>query len=81
MKAHKKISQKKALELAIKTLIDWRRRHYAPGEEAFKKGIDLTFAITGHHHYTEYTQAIQHLEDMIEIITDPGVTVEKGEEG
>jgi hypothetical protein len=69
-----KVSQKKALQLAIKTLIDWRRRHYAMGEEAFKKGIDFTFAVDGHRNYTEYTQAIHQLEDLIEIITDPGCT-------
>lgn len=71
------IYQLKALDIAIKCVTDWRRRHYAVGESAYQKGIrDLTFAEDGHKHYEEYTQALRQLEDLKEILTDPGVTVD-----
>ena len=70
------ISQKRALELGIKALQEIRRRRYASGEEAFKQGVDFTFAIDGHRHYTEYTEAIQQLDDLIEILQAPMATVD-----
>jgi hypothetical protein len=69
-------NQLKAINLGIKALTERRRKLYAAGEAAFQKGIDFTFAVDGHRHYDEHTQAIRQLEDLKEIITDPGVTVE-----
>lgn len=74
------ISQVKAIELAIQALEERRRRNYAAGEAAYQKSIDLEFAIRAHKHYTEHTEAIRQLEDLIEILTDPGATVEPEEE-
>ena len=75
------ISQKKAIQLAIMTLKDWRRRNYTAGEAAYQSGVrGLTFADNGHKHYVEYSEAIQQMEDLIEILEDPGVTVETVEE-
>ena len=68
--------QLKSLDLAIKALTERRRKMYAAGESAFQKGIDFTFAVDGHRHYDEHTQAIQALEDLKDILADPGVTVE-----
>jgi hypothetical protein len=68
--------QLKAIDLAVKALTERRRKLYAAGESAFQKGIDFTFALDGHRHYDEHTQAIRELEDLKEILTDPGVTVE-----
>jgi hypothetical protein len=65
-----------AIDLAIDALEDIRRRRHAMGEVAFHKGHDFIFAEKGHANYTKYTQAIQELEDLKEILTDPGVTVE-----
>lgn len=69
--------QVKALRLAIKVLTENRRR-FAAGEAAYtQQGItDLTFAVSGHKNYVEHNNAIQELEDLIEIVTDPGVTIE-----
>jgi hypothetical protein len=64
-----------ALQAGIKVLTDWRRRHYGPGHWAYESGVrDLTFAEDGHKHYQEYSEHIHQLEDLIEIITDPGCT-------
>jgi xanthine dehydrogenase molybdopterin-binding subunit B len=69
--------QIKALKLAIKALTESKRKH-AAGEAAYtQQGIkDLTFTIYGHKHYTEHAEAIDELEDLIEILTDPGVKIE-----
>lgn len=88
MNIHRK--QISALELAIDALTD-KRRKFAPGEKAYtRQGLrpdkmqDEEFTYTGfvfveqdHKSYTEYTQAIQELEDLIEILEDPGVTVDE----
>ncbi len=76
-----------ALRLAIEALTRERRRLHAAGEAAYNQGIrtdviesdELTgvlfsFAEDGHRSYAEYTKAIQELEDLIEVLTDPGVT-------
>jgi hypothetical protein len=70
--------QLNAIDPAIDALKDIRRRRFAMGEVAYtQQGItDLQFAIRGHSGYEKYTKAIQELEDMKEILTDPGVKVE-----
>lgn len=75
-----------ALNLAIRSLTSDRRRLYAAGDHAWLSGLRtdtiqddevsgelFSFAEDGHKSYEEYTEAIQQLEDMIEIFTDPGV--------
>lgn len=66
--------QVKALRLAIKALTE-ARRHHAAGNAAYtQQGItDLKFAIAGHKNYTEHSEAIDVLEDLIEVLTDTGV--------
>jgi hypothetical protein len=79
--------QTKAIYLAIDALERERRRLYAAGEAAYQQGIRtvkidnegvtgeaFTFAEEGHAGYIEYTEAIQQMQDLIEILTDPGVT-------
>jgi hypothetical protein len=73
------LRQVAALNLAIKALTERRRKLYATGEAAFVKGIDFTFAVDGHKHYTEHSQAIKTLEDLIEILTDPGAVIDEDE--
>lgn len=75
-----------ALELSIDALKEKRRREFSAGEFAYRQGIRVDvlksggvtgtlfgFSESGHEKYVEYTEAIQQLEDLIEIITDPGV--------
>jgi hypothetical protein len=71
--------QVKALELGIKALKDYRRRMFFMGEVAYtQQGIrDMTFAESGHKNFVEYTKAIDELGDLIEILTDPGVTIDE----
>ena len=64
------------LELAISAMKTYRRAHFAMGEEAYKKGVDFTFAVTGHANYVKYTEAIEKFEDLIDIMNDPGATIE-----
>ena len=68
--------QVSALKLAIQALTYLRRQRYAAGEAAYQKGVDFTFATYGHKHYLEYTHAMDELDDLIEILTDKGVTHE-----
>lgn len=64
-----------ALEAAIKVLKDWRRRHYGPGHWAHESGVrELTFVEDGQKNWEKFTTHIQTLEDLIEIVTDEGVT-------
>lgn len=76
-----------ALKLAIEALERERRRLHAVGEAAYQHGIrtdviesdELTgvlfsFAEDGHKGYVEYTRAINELGDLIEVLTDEGVT-------
>lgn len=78
-----------ALKLAIVSMTEKRRRLYAAGNHAWLSGLRtdtipgnevsgelFSFAEDGHRSYEEYTDAIQQLEDMIDIITDPGVVRE-----
>lgn len=70
---HMHRKQIKALDRAIKVLIDWRRRHYGPGHWAYERGDrGMTFIEDGHRHYLDITQDIQQLEDLKEIILEPG---------
>jgi len=69
--------QLKAIDIAIKCIAQVRRKYYAAGEAAYQKGMDFEFAKTGHKHYEEHSQAIRQLEDLKEIITDPGVAIEQ----
>lgn len=81
-----------ALQLAIEALTRERRRICAAGEAAYRTGIRknminsegvtgevMSFAEDGHKGYTEYSNAIRELEDLIEIVTDPGPTKEQPE--
>lgn len=74
------ITQIKAVELAIEALTERRRAKYAAGEAAHKQGIDLEFAHRAHKHYTTHTEAIQQLEDLIEILQDPGAKADPEEQ-
>lgn len=78
--------QVKALKLAIEALGRERRRNFAAGDHAYRLGMRrdevnrdgitgelFAFAEDDHRSYMEYTKAISELEDLIEIITDPGV--------
>lgn len=74
-----------ALKLAVECLERERRARYAAGEAAWRQGIrptemkgeisgvQFSFAEDGHKKYLEYSQAISQLEDLQEILTDPGV--------
>lgn len=88
MNLHNK--QISAIKLSIEALTRERRKLYAAGEHAYMRqglrpveysgdieGTGFLFAIEGHKGYTEYTNAIQELEDLIEVLTDPGVTHEQ----
>lgn len=76
-----------AIKLAIESLKKERRAHFAAGGHAYRNGmrtdvidsegvtgVGFSFAEDGHASYTQYTDAIQELEDLIEVLTDPGVT-------
>lgn len=78
-----------AIKLAIESLTRERRRYFAAGDHAYRNGmraypingnaitgVGFGFAEEGHKNYQEYTDAIQQLEDMIEVLSDPGVTYE-----
>jgi hypothetical protein len=77
-----------AIHLAIAALERERRRLYAAGNAAYNQGIRtdvvnsdgvtgelFTFAEDSHKGYKEYTDAINALGDMIEILQDPGAVV------
>jgi len=85
MNTHAK--QIKAINLAIEALKRERRKLYAAGEAAYNQGMRtdvintngttgelFAFAEDGHKGYTEYTDSIQELEDLKDILLDPGVT-------
>jgi hypothetical protein len=82
--------QIKAIRLAVESLARERRRLYAAGEAAYNQGIrrdsldaeeikgDLfAFGEDDHENYVEYSDAIDQLLDMIEILTDPGAETEQ----
>jgi hypothetical protein len=84
------ISQLKAIDLAIEAIEDVRRRKFAAGDAAYRQGIrkdvikDKSVTGTGfawaeddHNSYVELTQAIRQLEDLKEILVDPGVTIDE----
>jgi hypothetical protein len=87
MDIHKK--QIAALRLAIEALEDKRRTKFAVGDGAYRLGVrpdelkgdelkytGLDFAEKDHKKYQQYTKAIQELEDLIDILEDPGVAYE-----
>lgn len=75
-----------ALRLGIEALTD-KRRPFCPGHLAYTQqgirpdvidsegvtGVSFQWAESDHLKYEEYSKAIQQLEDLIEILTDPGV--------
>ena len=76
-----------ALKRAIISLERDRRRNFAAGEAAWQQGVRsdaikdkkitgklFTFAEDDHKSYVLLTSHIQELEDLIEIVTDPGGT-------
>lgn len=83
--------QIKAINMGIAALEDARRRysdaHYAyknglradeiPPNEDGITGTGFGWVESGEAKYQEYTNAITELNDLIEIISDPGATVEK----
>lgn len=88
MSLHKK--QISAIKLSIDALTRERRKLHAAGEHAYQQGMrpveinsngiegtEFLFAQDGHTGYIEYSDAIQELEDLIEVLTDPGVTCEQ----
>ena len=85
MSIHSK--QISAIKLSIECLERERRAKFAAGEAAYCHGLRQdtldSDGITGdgfkwveqdHKEYRRYTDAIQELEDLIEILEDPGVT-------
>lgn len=84
------ISIEKAIQLAIECVEVVRRQRYAAGDAAYRMGIrpdkieddEITgtaflFAESDHAGYVELTEVIRQLEDLPEILADPGVTVEE----
>jgi len=81
--------QIKAIKLAIEALVKERRK-FSSGHVAYEQqhirpveinsegitGVTMGFAEDEHRKYKELDDAIQAMEDLIEIITDPGVTYE-----
>ena len=77
----------RALDLAIQALEE-KRREYSPGHVAYTRdgvradeiiddkvtGVGFTWAQENHKKYIEYDQAINRLEDLKDILADPGVT-------
>lgn len=84
MNIHQK--QIAALKLAIENLYE-KRRKYAAGHIAYTQqkirtveingdgitGTTMGFAQQEHEDWTRYDEAITQLEDLIEILQDPGV--------
>ncbi len=76
-----------ALKLGIEALTE-KRRKYAAGEFAYSRqglrpvsfdsdgvsGTGFQFTADDHKKYMECDKAIRELEDLIEILTDPGST-------
>ncbi len=79
------INQIAALKLAVECLERERRRHYAVGDHAWRHGypadkldedgikLEGSFAEESHVGWVRYAEAIRQLEDLQEIIQDPGV--------
>jgi hypothetical protein len=81
-----------AIKIAIETLKE-KRREFAAGNFAYESqgirtveikgdgitGTTLGFAESGHDGYVKYSEAIEELEDLIDILQDPGVTHEQPE--
>jgi hypothetical protein len=78
----------RAIDLAIQSLTDARRK-YAPGHAAYLQGIRVdvikdkrvtgtgfTWAEEDYRKHEEYSQAIQEMEDLKEILADPGVVID-----
>lgn len=78
----------KAIDLAIQSLTK-ERRQYRPGHFAYLHGIrpdviddkkvtgtSFLWAERDYHKHEEYSRAIQELEDLKEILADPGVTID-----
>jgi len=81
--------QIRAIEIAVESIEIVRRQKFAAGEAAYCQGIrsdkiiddcvsgvSFDWVESDHKKYTEYTQAIRQLEDLHEILTDPGVIIE-----
>lgn len=84
------ISQMRAIKIAIDAIEKMRREEYAVGHAAYMQGIrfdeikdkkvkGVSFAWThdDYKKYIECTQAIRQLEDLEEILTDPGVKIDE----
>lgn len=82
-----------ALRLGIDALTD-KRRQYCPGHVAYTQqgirpdvidsedvtGISFLWVERDHLKYEEYSKAIQQLEDLIDILMDPGVIRQEEEQ-
>ena len=80
----------RALDLAIQALEE-KRREYSPGHVAYTRdgiradeindkkvsGVGFAWAQEDHKKYLEYDQAINRLEDLKDILNDPGITREQ----
>jgi hypothetical protein len=79
-----------ALKAGIEALRDERRRNYASGEHAYQNGMRkdtlksegvegelFMFAEDGHKNYVLISEHIKQLEDLIDIVSDPGVVHEQ----
>jgi len=79
-----------ALKYVIELAKEDRRRNYAAGEHAYQHGVRVDkfsgdgiegqsfgFAEDGHENYVLISEHIRQLEDLIEIISDPGVVHEQ----
>jgi hypothetical protein len=79
-------AQLRALAIGIDAIEHVRRERYAAGHAAYMQGvrpdeikgkingIGFAWAQQDHEKYLECSEAIRQLEDLQEILTDPGVT-------
>jgi hypothetical protein len=55
--------EKRAVNLAILALTDYRKRNYAAGHAAYTiQGIRAEFATNAEKEYQKYTRAIEHFQ-------------------
>lgn len=88
--ARSRNAQLKALGIAIDAIEQMRRQKYAVGHAAYMQGlradeikdkkitgVGFAWAQQDHKKYVECSEAIRQLEDLQEIITDPGAMVDE----
>jgi hypothetical protein len=84
------ISQLRAIETAIKAVEHVMRERYAAGHRAYLQGLrpdkisaagvtgtGFEWVVDDHKKYIEHEQTIRQLNDLIEILSDPGIVVDE----